>query len=67
MHYSLKDPLNDLYQPLLHLFKEKISALSSFQQDKRKMLKFKAKGVCGSMAATRPRGSMKRQTRVIKC
>jgi ArsR family transcriptional regulator, arsenate/arsenite/antimonite-responsive transcriptional repressor len=60
MHYSLKDPLNDLYQSHLLLFKEKFSALSPCKQDKRKMLKFKAKGVCGSMTATRPRGSDKK-------
>jgi len=66
MHYSLKDPLKDLYQPHLHLFKEKFSALSPFKQDKKKMLKFKAKGVCGSLAATRPRRFAKRHVRVHK-
>ena len=38
MHYSLKAPLNDLYQDQLHLFKEKFSALSPFKQDKRRCL-----------------------------
>jgi ArsR family transcriptional regulator len=61
MHYSLRAPLSDLYQGQLHLFKEKFSILSPFKQDKRKMLKFKAKGVCGSMTATRPRASAKKQ------
>ena len=63
MHYSLKDPLKDLYQPHLHLFKEKFSTLSPFKQDKSKMLKFKAKGVCGSMTSTRPHGSAKKKVR----
>lgn len=64
MHYSLRTPLNDLYQVQFHLFKEKFSALSPFKQDKRKMLKFKAKGVCGSMKAKRPRASAKKQVYV---
>jgi ArsR family transcriptional regulator len=61
MHYSLRTPLNDLYQVQFHLFKEKFSTLSPFKQDKRKMLKFKAKGVCGSMKAKRPCASAKKQ------
>lgn len=61
MHYSLRTSLNDLYQVQFHLFKEKFSALSPYKQDKRKMLKFKAKGVCGSMKAKRPRASAKKQ------
>jgi ArsR family transcriptional regulator len=66
MHYSLKDPLNDLHQPHLHLFKGKLSALSPFKQDRGKMFKFKAKGVCGSLAAKGPRRAGKRQIRVKK-
>ena len=66
MHYSLKDPLNDLYQVHLHLFKEKFSALSPFKEDMKKMLKFKGKGVCGSLTATRPCSSTKRQVRSTK-
>ena len=66
MHYSLKAPLNDLYRVQLHLFKGEFSSLSPFKQDKRKMLKFKAKGECGSMTATRPRGSAKKHIRIAK-
>jgi ArsR family transcriptional regulator, arsenate/arsenite/antimonite-responsive transcriptional repressor len=66
MHYSLKVPLNDLFQDQIDLFREKFSALSPFKQDKEKMLKFKAKGVCGSMAATKSRRSVRKQVRLTK-
>jgi len=66
MHYSLKTSLNDLYRVQLHLFKEKFSSLSPFKQDKRRMLKFKAKGGCASMTARRPRGSAKKHVRVTE-
>ena len=64
MHYSLKVPLNDLYQDQIDLFKKKFSALAAFREDKRKMLKFKAKGVCGSLVAARARRPVKKQNRV---
>ncbi len=64
MHYSLKAPLNEVYRVQLHLFKEKFSSLSPFKQDMRKMLRFKAKGGCESLVATRPRNSTKKQDRL---
>ena len=66
MHYSLKIPLNDLYQDQIDLFREKFSALSPFREDKRKMFKFKANGVCGSLVAARSRGTVKKQVRLTK-
>jgi hypothetical protein len=58
--------LNDLYQDQIDLFREKFFSLSPFREDKRKMLKFKANGVCGSLAATKAHGSAKKQVRVTK-
>jgi len=62
MHYSLKAPLNEAYQEELHLFKEKFSSLSPFKQDMRKMLRFKAKGGCESLAKARMRNSAKKNS-----
>ncbi len=66
MHYSLKAPLIDLYQDQIDLFRKKFSALSPFKQDKKKMLNFKANGVCGSMAATKSRRSVRKKVRLTK-
>ena len=63
MHYFIKSQMNELYRDQLHLFKKKYSSLSPFRQDMQKMLKFKAKGVCGSLAAKKPRGSAKRNVK----
>jgi len=66
MHYSLKTPWNEFYQDQIDLFKKKFSALSRFKEDKRKMLKFKAKGVCGSLVVARPRRKVKKQVRIAE-
>jgi ArsR family transcriptional regulator, arsenate/arsenite/antimonite-responsive transcriptional repressor len=66
MHYSLKAPLNELYQDQIDLFRKKFSVLSPFREDKRKMLKFKANGVCGSLVAARSHRTAKKQVRVTK-
>ncbi|MBP1720060.1 MAG: transcriptional regulator, ArsR family [Deltaproteobacteria bacterium] len=66
MHYSLRAPLNELYRDQIDLFRGKFSALSPFREDKRKMLKFKTNGVCGSLVAARSRRTVKKQVRVTK-
>jgi len=62
MHYSLKTPLNEVYRLQLDLFKEKLSSLSPFKQDLRKMLRFKAKGGCESLAKARLRSSTQKNS-----
>jgi ArsR family transcriptional regulator, arsenate/arsenite/antimonite-responsive transcriptional repressor len=66
MHYSLKAPLNELYQDQIDLFRKKVSVLSPFKHDRRKMLQFKAKGGCTSMMATRAHESDKKHVRISK-
>jgi len=66
MHYSLRAPLNELYRDQIDLFRKKFSVLSPFREEKRKMLKFKANGVCRSLAAAKTHRSVRKQVQATK-
>ncbi len=49
MHYSLKEPADDLHRAQLNFLKEQLSRLPQFSMDREKLLELKKRGGCKAM------------------
>ncbi len=49
MHYSLKEPSNDVHKVQINFLKEKLTHLSEFRTDREKLLELKKQGGCKAL------------------
>ncbi len=66
MHYSLKEPVDDLHRAQLSFLKEKLSHLHQFRADRDRLLELKKRGGCKAMAKFRASRRPKAHSRGTK-
>ena len=49
MHYSLKEPADDVHKVQINFLKEKLTHLTEFRTDREKLLELKKQGGCKAM------------------
>lgn len=49
MHYSLKEPADDVHKVQINFLKEKLTHLPQFRKDREKLLELKKQGGCKAM------------------